>query len=187
MSNFIKATAQIISKHDGVDHIVKSLEHLSKQQLLVGIPEAKTVRENQGINNATLAYTLEHGVKKKSEEKGGDFQGAFAAYLHEKGDPLWRIPPRPFLEPAIEAHMPEIQKAQAFILNKALAGQTDQVDFNINRLGLSLQKWVKAWFVDSRNGWAPNAPRTIKKKGSDRPNIDTSQLRNSIQYVIDAQ
>ena len=36
-----------------------------------------------------------------------------------------------------------------------------------------------------RNGnWVPNAPATIRRKGSDRPLIDTGQLVNSVEYEV---
>lgn len=36
-----------------------------------------------------------------------------------------------------------------------------------------------------RNGsFAPNAPATIRKKGSDKPLIDTGRMRQSVDYVI---
>jgi len=49
-------------------------------------------------------------------------------------------------------------------------------------VGLYAQSKVKNYFL--RNGWAPNAPSTIKKKGSDKPLIDSSAMRNSITFVI---
>ena len=36
-----------------------------------------------------------------------------------------------------------------------------------------------------RNGnWVPNAPATIRRKGSDRPLIDTGQLVNAVEYEV---
>ena len=34
------------------------------------------------------------------------------------------------------------------------------------------------------NGWKPNAPSTIKAKGSDKPLIDTGELRKSIRGIV---
>ena len=39
-------------------------------------------------------------------------------------------------------------------------------------------------FENPKNNWPPNSPRTIAKKGSDVPLIDTGELRKSITHVI---
>ena len=36
----------------------------------------------------------------------------------------------------------------------------------------------------STGDFEPNAPSTIRKKGSDKPLIDTGRLRQSVNYVI---
>jgi len=54
----------------------------------------------------------------------------------------------------------------------------------LKRTGMDAASRVRMWFVNPKNLWAPNSPRTVKRKGSDRPLIDTGQLRKSITYVI---
>jgi hypothetical protein len=46
------------------------------------------------------------------------------------------------------------------------------------------QNIVRAWFVDPKNGWPENSPITIAAKGSDKPLIDTGELRKAITYVV---
>ncbi|MBY6921870.1 hypothetical protein HYH30_19035, partial [Clostridium botulinum] len=42
----------------------------------------------------------------------------------------------------------------------------------------------RAWFTNPSNNWAENSAETIKRKDSDKPLIDTGELRKSITYVI---
>ena len=46
------------------------------------------------------------------------------------------------------------------------------------------QNIARDWFTNPANNWAANSEDTVKKKGSDRPLIDTSELRKSITYVV---
>lgn len=97
-----------------------------------------------------------------------------------------RVPPRPVIEPAIEA-----KDNRAVIVEElkgaavaALDGKPGEVTRRLKRAGMEGQNRSRAWFTDPRNHWAPNAPSTIRRKGSDRPNIDTSQMRKAIISIV---
>jgi hypothetical protein len=174
--------------------ILDALQKLEKRQVYVGIPENKTARKNkkgQPINNAELAFILTHGVMRPEVRAGIKatklpFQEALALYIHTFGSPSMQIPPRPILEPAIEAagNKEKIEAELKLAAAAALDGDDRLCKQYLQRAGMMAQIVVKAWFVDPRNNWPPNAPSTIKRKGSDRPNIDTSQLRNAISWVL---
>ena len=70
--------------------------------------------------------------------------------------------------------------AQASLNNKP--GEAKR---HMRMAGMVAQNAVRAWFVDPRNNWAPNAPSTIRRKGSAQPLIDTGELRKAITYVVD--
>lgn len=53
----------------------------------------------------------------------------------------------------------------------------------LRKAGMLGQNVVRRYFVED-NGWPPNAPSTIAQKGSDRPLIDTGELRKSVAYVV---
>jgi hypothetical protein len=107
-------------------------------------------------------------------------------YIHTNGSVLKHIPARPVIEPAIKdpdnqaLFMPEFEAAAKTALN----GKPEQVDKHLRRAGLIGQNVCRAWFVNSKNGWAPNAPSTIAAKGSSRPLIDTGAMRKSITFVV---
>lgn len=155
-----KPAVRIIKKLDKVGEISRSLDALQRQDVLVGIPQEESSRPQEEPNNAELAF------------------------LHSVGSPAQNIPARPFLQPAINANIDKIAKIQALALKAALDGNKTAVGINIEKVGMLTQNVIKAWFVDPRNGWPPNSPVTIARKGSDKPLIDTGQLRNAIHYVL---
>lgn len=176
----------------GFSGLVSRIEKLSKKRIMVGIPEKNTARQNEKINNAQLLYILSHGVRKKGMrnemqpnlDAGMKYSAAFQLYLMTHGSPLWHVPPRPVLEPAIEAHKDAI--AQLFSAVVKAACKNDPValrDAMIN-LGEAATGYCRDWFSDPRNGWAPNSPVTIARKGSARPMVDTGTMRKAITYVV---
>lgn len=186
------AFANVVTQVDRFQDIQRSLAELAKKDVLVGIPQEKGSREgnNDNINNAELAYIHTHGIRKREMrqemqpdiDNGTPYSQAYQMYLQAHGSPLWHSPPRPIIEPAIEAHRQEL----ADLLREALTNALDSRPFMpaLKKAGMKGQNVTRAWFTDSRNGWAPNSPLTIAKKGSARPLIDTAELRKSITYVI---
>jgi hypothetical protein len=190
----MKPTVSVKVSGPGGAKVKALLTELTKTQVLVGVPQKTTKRNGGKITNAELAYIHSNGVRSfimrawmdLRMKKGTTYPAALQMYIHSKGSPNWNIPPRPIIEPAImdkqnrrliEAELVEAGKA-------ALAGDKQLMMQFFKRAGMTAQNVVKAWFTNPRNGWAPNAPSTIKRKGSDKPLIDKGQLRNAIDYVI---
>lgn len=90
------------------------------------------------------------------------------------------IPARPFMKQSFENHEDELRAACERV-NAALAS-SKSVEQALNVLGVTVKGLVQAEIVDG--DFAENAPSTIKKKGSDRPLIDTGTMRQSVNYVI---
>lgn len=114
---------------------------------------------------------------------GSGLTMAELAAVHEFGSVARNIPSRPFMRST--ADDPSIQKRgynlASRILDKVYAG-TLKASQGVNQLG--------AWYVGeiqkriTRGPWVPNTLRTEKAKGSSRPLIDTTQLRNSTTYRV---
>lgn len=180
---------------DGSLKAAKAFSDLSKMQVYVGIPEAGAGRKKSDITNAQLAFIHTHGVRTVTFRRrmGATminrkitYQAALAMYLHSHGVAIFGIPPRPIIEPAIEAagNKEQILAEMEKVAKAALNGKRYEAKAALKRAGMTAQNIVRAWFTDPRNHWAPNAPSTIKRKGSSRPLIDTGELRKSITYVI---
>ena len=185
-------------KLEGLDNTAKTLSALKSLEdfaVYVGIPEKAAHRNKAGITNPQLAFVHTHGVRSVDTRRmmgamminrGLTYSQAHALMLHTRGSVRMAIPARPIIEPAIEAkdNQRSINNHLKLAAEAALAGNRAGTLRALRMAGMDAQNRVRAWFTDPRNHWAPNAPSTIKRKGSSRPLIDTSQLRRSIIYVV---
>lgn len=175
--------------NDLTDNIKESIKKLVKKEILVGVPDGAE-RKDSHINNAQLLYIHTNGVRDTSMRQemqhnindGKTYSEAHQMYLQEHGSPMYSIPPRPVLKPAIEKNQDKIAKKMVKAVNSALEGKNPQND--LEKTAIFAQNKVRAFFTDPDNGWTPNAKSTIDKKGSDKPLIDTAQLRKSIVGIV---
>lgn len=145
---------------DKTDAISKSIKEFMKYDTLVGIPAEGASRQGEPINNAELLY------------------------IHTNGSPVRNIPPRPVIEPAIEDAGEQISADMGKAATMAIDGNVESAKGQLARAGMRGQNVSRAWFTNSKNGWAPNSAETIRRKGSSRPLIDHGELRKSITYVV---
>ena len=177
-----------------IGSFVNKLTKLARKRVLVGIPEERSSRPDVGekINNAELLYIQSHGVRKKSMREemqknidaGMKYSAAHSLYIQSHGSPLWQIPPRPVLEPAIEDSKEPIAKQLKMSYKAALDGNKQEMENCLQKAGMIGENAAKGWFENPANKWPPNSPKTIKKKGSDSPLIDTGEMRKAITHVI---
>lgn len=181
-----------------VDHvdIDEVLRELANTEVLVGIPEENGARQSDGeITNPELAFIHTHGVRTtkmreemnqilEQQQGAKSYSKAYQLYIQQHGSPAWRIPPRPILEPAIEANIEKIAGKLKRAAIAYLEGDVAEGRKQLELTGLAGQNYARKWFVDPRNNWPPNAQSTIQQKGSERPLIDTGELRKSITYVL---
>ncbi len=147
---------------DRTDRLRKALRDITAVQVYVGITEEKASRKGEPVNNAELMC------------------------IHTHGSPLRNIPARPVIEPAIEAEGNKEHIAGEFkeVIKSILDVNPEEARKHLERAGQLGESAARDWFEDPRNGWAPNAPATIARKGSDRPLIDTDALRKSITHIV---
>lgn len=169
--NLLRITTKVKSVNRSVE-LTARLRGLPAMKVLVGVSEAGATRPKTApINNAQLTY------------------------IHTHGSPLRNIPARPIIEPALTArgNKEPIQEELKLAAAAQLAGDSAKATQHLRRAGVLAQNAVRAWFTDSRNNWAPNAPSTIARKHSARPLIDTGELRpliatgelrKSMTYVV---
>lgn len=89
-------------KKDIVKQVMDGIKQATKKEVLIGIPATEAERESDAdgaVNNAMLGYT------------------------HEYGDPLRRIPARPWLRPSIDSIRPSATAQLKSGLEQALAGK----------------------------------------------------------------
>ena len=181
-------------KGPGVEKLKADLLALSRMEVLVGIPQEKSSREGEKINNAELLYDHTNGIRRRAMinemepelDKGTPYSVAHQMYIQAHGSPLWHSPPRPVIEPAIEApgNKEKIAAELAQVAQLAMDGKISAAKRQMHKAGSLGAKIAKGWFKDPRNNWAPNSPKTIKAKGSERPLIDDGFMRRAITYVV---
>ena len=170
----------------------KAQKFWEEMDVLVGIPEDKSAREDGAITNVQLAYIHTHGARRAAMrremqpdiDKGTPYPLVLQAYVREHGSPNFQIPPRPFLEPAIEKDRDNIEWRLREATLAVLEGDTARAEAILKKLGMETASAVQNYF-EGDDGWLPNSPETIERKGSDLPLVDTGALRKSITYVIE--
>jgi hypothetical protein len=139
----------------GLQALSDRLKRLNKR-ILVGVPAGKV--EPDGTSTALVAAVVEFGTADG------------------------KIPERPFLRNGLRHSYPAITRYNAPAL-RAVAEGTLSAEVALATTGELAVAGVKKEMVSGE--FVPNAESTIKKKGSDRPTIDTAQLRQSITYVVE--
>ena len=158
--NFVNVIAT--KSGPGIEKVMADIKALQASEVYVGVPQQSSSRPGEAVNNAELMY------------------------IHTYGSPVNNIPPRPVIEPAITAADNSAKLSAQFVkvAQSIFAGQLGLARQQLRGAGMMGANMARAWFVDSRNNWAPNAPLTVALKGSDRPLIDTAVLRRSITFVV---
>ena len=90
------------------------------------------------------------------------------------------IPSRPFMRDSVDKHMQEIGEMVAAQKDALLNGATAREI--LGTIGLFQQDLMQTEI--EQGDFAANAPATIRKKGSDKPLIDTGTMKNSVHYYI---
>ena len=127
---------------------------------------------------------LPNTAARSNPSKGPDLNNAEVGLKQEFGSASEGVPVRSFLRMPLNTQLP---KKMQQIGQAAWVGliKEDGVEFALEELGKLAVGVVQQGFDTRGFGqWAPNAPYTIRKKGSSMPLIDTRQLRRSITSEV---
>jgi len=159
------------------------LKKATKLAAYVGVPS--TTAEARSSQLLKMAGATQGKKRKRIEKAAAEgINNAEALFIFSKGSPARNQPAREVLDPSIKANHEKISVEIAESVSANLKGDQDGAIRGMNRAALAGQNAARSWFTDPRNGWAPNAARTIKQKGSDRPGIDSGAMRNAIVGVV---
>ena len=172
---------------DNVALLMKAIKTLTASEVLVGVPERKTEREDE-------------------DGKAAEITNAALAYIHEFGAPEKNIPPRPFLAPGVESIKDQIAERLGKAAGLVLDGQFGEAKRGLQDVGRMAEDAVKRKITDGpfvpikestkrarleRRQAYKNASEKRKRKmmaaylaGDFSPLIDTGALRASITHVI---
>ena len=171
---------------------IRKLLSKTKDNVYVGYLEGPRHQDSK-LTNAEIAYLNTMGVRPlkasreiKELQGNGNYTLALQAYIRSKGDPKFRIPPRPFIEPGINYGKAQIIKYLFDSVDKYLDGNEVEARKSKERVGQAAVNSIRKFVRDyPANGLAPNAPSTIAEKGEDHPLVGkTGELMRSLTYVI---
>lgn len=157
---------------DGLKKLGQTLAKFQGPRIQVGIFGQKNGRSAAGELRKRGGHTVQKGVA--ATETNAEL-GA----IHEFGSKSRGIPARSFLRMPLTVSRKELM-AQA---GKDAAGTlfAGKAKLWLTRIGIAAENVVQGAFQTSGFGsWKPNAPSTIARKKSDKPLIDTAQLRRAI-------
>jgi len=185
---------------EGADDIKRELEKLlaglDVPGVTVGIHSDEADPPEGQINMATLGAVHEYGAD--INHPGGTNYGYKSKHAALKGQirfmkkgegfmvlgqtkpHLIKIPARPWLSPGFESGFQEY----VAIMQEGIIEATEGGDImdSMNRLGVIAVGKVQQYMTQLKS--PPNAPSTIKKKGSSNPLINEGLMRSSVNYQL---
>ena len=144
----------------------------------------------KGLNKLTKVlggkFSIKVGImgsNAQKEHSDSKLTNAQIGFINEFGSYSRNIPPRSFLEMPLRLYLADyLLKKKAFsqeAIDEAVKNGT-LLDL-AKKVGIVAEEVIQQAFATRGFGqWKPNAPSTIKGKGSDSPLIDTGELRRSI-------
>ena len=148
----------IRTEHNGgLKGFLERFKEIGKPKVYIGVPASKNGMHDGGINMATLLA------------------------LHALGAPSRGIPQRDPLRPPLIANAQRYSDLLALGLKNALSDGTDP-KLVYEKIGIVATNDVYDYFVTGN--FKPLNQKTIDRKGSSKPLIDTEELRGSISYEV---
>lgn len=121
----------------------------------------------------------ERGKHVKTDEEGEEADYCDIALWNELGTSNG-IPERPFMKQSVDNNESQISTACKDALQQVAKGES--AEKILKQLGNMQRGLVQQTIVSGE--FAENAPSTVKRKGSDKPLIDTGGLRKNVEFVI---
>ena len=134
-------------------------------RILMGVPSS-TADQREGI-----------------EDEKEPINNAELLAIHEHGSIDGRIPARPLIEPVIIQEKQYINNGFDKYLKLITNNKINEAEIQLEKTAIYLEGKMVEYFEN--NDWTPNAPSTIKRKGSAKPLIDTGDLRRSIRAFVE--
>ena len=153
-------SASVNDKDLGLNKILKEIKKFEGAVVKAGILEGSGSVD--GVSIAQYATWNENGVAGK------------------KGK--WKIPPRPFIKGWVANNQKQIASTIQRLYGEVASGNIT-ADEALKRLGVFAKSGIQSYI--RRGDFVPNAPSTIRKKGSSQPLIDSGTMRNAVNYEVE--
>lgn len=139
----------------------------------------KFLRELQELSQMQVRVGFQRGKKHKGKGKRAGADLVDIALYNELGTDT--IPSRPFLAQTVDQQGEAIKQASAKLVVQVVEGKMKGKQA-LKNIGVLVKGAVQHQMVEGE--FVPNAPSTIQRKGSDKPLIDTGQMRQGVSYQI---
>ena len=149
----------IRNEHNGgLKGFLERFRDIGKPKVYIGVPASKNgIHKDSKINMATLLA------------------------IHVLGAPTRGIPQRDPLRPPLIANAQRYTDLMAQGIRNAIANKEDP-GMVYEKIGIVASNDVKDYFVNG--SFKPLNQKTIDRKGSSKPLIDTEELRGAITYEV---
>lgn len=138
-------------------------------------PEGERIfRELDKLGKMVVKVGFQHG--EAAEENGADV--CDVAAFNELGTE--NIKPRPFMKMSIEDNEDELSAFMTRLVQEVIKGKS--AEQALKEIGVKEKALMQETIVNG--SFEPNMESTIRRKGSDKPLIDTGRMRQSVNYVI---
>ena len=183
LPQFVTAGIDVVYKRNGqlLANLLSGWRWASRHEVVVGITE-----KTAGARSSGQPGDAQAGAEKGSDNGSGGLNNAELLYIQTYGSPANNIPARPVLEPAIA--QPEVAEQIAKHLEAGMrqafvGGNARGAEAEYSKAGMIAQSECRKYILDSSH-FVPNAPATIRMKGSSKPLIDTGSMMNAITYEV---
>lgn len=139
----------------------------------------KFLKELQELSQMQVRVGFQRGKKHKGKGKRAGADLVDIALCNELGTDT--IPSRPFLAQTVAQQGEAIKQASAELVVQVVEGKMKGKQA-LKNIGVLVKGAVQHQMVEGE--FVPNAPSTVQRKGSDKPLIDTGQLRQGVSYQI---
>lgn len=151
------AEPPIIDRDLGYQRIMEELAKMERMEILVGL-------QNDGAASPDGVLVAHYGA------------------VNEFGTRNGHVPERSFMRSTFDESIDKLNRMRARIVEGVYAGKMD-ADRGAGLLGLQHQQDIQAKI--GSNVPPPNAPSTVRGKGSSRTLIDSGTMRQSIRWVVE--
>lgn len=160
-------SVRIFDDHSVMDNLLRNAKQLKGAYVKCGYPA-----------NIKVASPSKKGSKHKPYADSSEL--ATIATTNEYGSISKNIPARPTVGPSVDKNRNKLKSLQAKLIDKVFAGKMS-VETALDVLGEFMVAAIKR---EISLLVAPVlSPKTIKRKRSTKPLIDSAQMRNSVNYT----
>ncbi len=169
-----KVHAKLEDKDKGFLELMRRLRQIRTGRVKVGVLASSSKGGAHHGNTDTEAVT---------QGKTGSLTVAQIAAILEFGTEDGHIPKRPAMGITFDKMHPELVEMGKKLIEAVLGGGMEAKDA-LNILGAKLANGIKRTITAGTGVPPPNAPSTIKRKGSSRPWVDTGRVVNAFTWSV---